>query len=77
MNVFVVVNVLGMACERASGDDETTRRRDDARLILARARSFSSVLLATTLAAKDSPVLGSCIEYTTAKPPLPRGLPLT
>ena len=42
-----------------------------------RARSFSSVDLATTLAAKDSPVEGSCIEYTTAKPPLPRGRPRT
>lgn len=42
-----------------------------------RARSFSKVLFATTFAAKDSPVLGSCIEYTTANPPLPSGRPRT
>ena len=41
------------------------------------ARSFSSVLLATTFAAKDSPVLGSCMENTTANPPLPSGRPRT
>jgi len=29
------------------------------------------------LAAKFSPVAGSCIPYTTANPPLPSGLPRT
>ena len=45
--------------------------------IFALARSFSSVLFATTFAAKFSPVDGSCMPYTTANPPLPSGLPRT